>query len=435
MAEREIYNEQTGQYEFADDGRVDTPYTRPPMQPVKTAAEIEEERRRYNQQHPPKQRPGYQNVWNDRTGEWEEHSTVPEVPNNPADRPPVTPPVTPPGGKTPAQIEAEGRADDERNNRTGGYMSNGVWVNGSPRGTGGGSNNPPRTTTPPPASGGYPGGGGYAPGQSSFPMFEPSMAFTPPDPFTYAEYEAAQPFSYADYEAAQPFSYADYEAPQPFAYEAFEAPTGTSMLSDPSYQFRLQEGQRALENSAAAKGLTRTGAQMKGLQDYSQQFASQEYGNLYNRAQQQYGQNRENATQQYAMNEANRKGTYQQNLGLAQSTAATNEAERYKAYMQNFGKAVSTYGTNESNRADAYKQNLGLKQDIYASAYKTADDTYTKAYQAAKDMYAPKQKAAELQYGREWDVYKLGQEQQYKYWKDRLDADTAIADYGTRNNG
>ena len=385
-------------------------------------------------------RPGYQWVKNPTTGEWEEHSTVEEVSDDPANRPPGSsmPPVTPPGtgttGGTLAEIEAQGRAYDKANGRTGGYMSSsGQWVNGSP--SSGGSNNPPRTTTPPPASGGYPGGGGYAPGQSSFPMFEPSMVFTPPDPFTYAEYEAAQPFSYADYEAAQPFSYADYEAPQPFAYEAFEAPTGTSMLSDPSYQFRLQEGQRALENSAAAKGLTRTGAQMKGLQDYSQQFASQEYGNLYNRAQQQYGQNRENATQQYAMNEANRKGTYQQNLGLAQSTAATNEAERYKAYLQNFGKAVSTYGTNEANRADAYKQNLGLKQDIYASAYKTADDTYTKAYQAAKDMYAPKQKAAELQYGREWDVYKLGQEQQYNYWKAQLEANTAIADYGTRNNG
>jgi hypothetical protein len=46
-------------------------------------------------------------------------------------------------------------------------------------------------------------------------------------------------------------------------------------------------------------------------------------------------------------------------------------------------------------------------------------------------MYAPKQRAAELQYGREWDVYKLGQEQQYNYWKAKLDSDTTIAGFGT----
>ena len=115
MAEREIYNEQTGQYEFADDDRVDTPYTLPP--PVKTAAEIEEERRRYNQQHPPKQRTGYQNVWNDRTGEWEEHSTTPEVPDDPAGRPPGSPQPPPPAAAASASGWQDASPDRSRGPR------------------------------------------------------------------------------------------------------------------------------------------------------------------------------------------------------------------------------------------------------------------------------------------------------------------------------
>lgn len=55
------------------------------------------------------------------------------------------------------------------------------------------------------------------------------------------------------------------------------------MQLDPGYQFRLSEGQKALERSAAAKGSLQSGGFMKGLTDYSQGAASQEYGNAYNR--------------------------------------------------------------------------------------------------------------------------------------------------------
>lgn len=52
---------------------------------------------------------------------------------------------------------------------------------------------------------------------------------------------------------------------------------------DPGYQFRLAEGAKALERSAAAKGMSLSGAQLKGLSQYNQGFASNEYGNAYNR--------------------------------------------------------------------------------------------------------------------------------------------------------
>ena len=53
--------------------------------------------------------------------------------------------------------------------------------------------------------------------------------------------------------------------------------------TDPGYQFRLEQGQMALERSAAAGSGARGGASLKGAIEYGQEFASQEYQNVYNR--------------------------------------------------------------------------------------------------------------------------------------------------------
>lgn len=57
------------------------------------------------------------------------------------------------------------------------------------------------------------------------------------------------------------------------------------ITQDPSYQFRLQQGLGAIEASGAARGMQLSGRTLQGLQDYGQQFASQEYGRAFGRAQ------------------------------------------------------------------------------------------------------------------------------------------------------
>lgn len=52
---------------------------------------------------------------------------------------------------------------------------------------------------------------------------------------------------------------------------------------DPGYGFRMSEGMKALERSAAARGGLMSGATGKALQRYGQDLASQEYGAAYNR--------------------------------------------------------------------------------------------------------------------------------------------------------
>jgi hypothetical protein len=54
-------------------------------------------------------------------------------------------------------------------------------------------------------------------------------------------------------------------------------------MMDPSYQFRLGEGMKALDRQAAARGGLISGGALKAAQRYGQDFASQEFGNAYNR--------------------------------------------------------------------------------------------------------------------------------------------------------
>lgn len=64
----------------------------------------------------------------------------------------------------------------------------------------------------------------------------------------------------------------------------FDNRTDPSQLAnDPGFQFRMAEGQKALERSAAARGGLRSGATLKSLARYSQGVASDEFNNAWNR--------------------------------------------------------------------------------------------------------------------------------------------------------
>jgi len=85
-----------------------------------------------------------------------------------------------------------------------------------------------------------------------------------------------------------------------FTYEPFEVPTAESVLNEPGYQFRSQQGQDALQRSAASKGLLRSGGTLKDLIQYGQNFASNEYNNSFQRALQAYGSRYQLAKDEFA---------------------------------------------------------------------------------------------------------------------------------------
>ena len=59
----------------------------------------------------------------------------------------------------------------------------------------------------------------------------------------------------------------------------------TQALADfqttPGYQFRMDEGVKGLDRSAASRGLLRSGAQQKAITNFGQGIASEEYGNYF----------------------------------------------------------------------------------------------------------------------------------------------------------
>lgn len=65
---------------------------------------------------------------------------------------------------------------------------------------------------------------------------------------------------------------------------AFTAPDNITEQNDPGYKARLDMGINGMQRSAAAKGTLLTGGLQKDLNQFSQDYASNEYDKVYNRA-------------------------------------------------------------------------------------------------------------------------------------------------------
>lgn len=104
----------------------------------------------------------------------------------------------------------------------------------------------------------------------------------------------------------------------PFSQQ-FQAPTAAQAAATPGYQFTLQQGQNAVQNSAAAQGgLLSTGAQ-KTLASYTTGLANQTYNDVYNRALAEYQQS-------YNIFQGNQTNTFNRLAalsGIGQTAATT----------------------------------------------------------------------------------------------------------------
>jgi len=114
--------------------------------------------------------------------------------------------------------------------------------------------------------------------------------------------------------------------------------------TDPGYAFRLSEGMKALDRTAASRGGLLSGATLKGAQQYGQGLASQEYQNAFNR----YQANRAQQAQEYG-NAFNRFQTERTNtLAPLQSLAGVGQSATQQAQQasQNYATgAANTLGT------------------------------------------------------------------------------------------
>ena len=125
----------------------------------------------------------------------------------------------------------------------------------------------------------------------------------------------------------------------PFSMDQFQ--------QDPGYAFRMREGLKALDRSAAARGGLLSGNQLRGVTQFGQDLASQEYTNAFNRYQAER-QARLNPLQSLA------------GVGQTATNTLSNEAGQYGQAMANNAAAMGNIrASGYMNQANALTGGLG----------------------------------------------------------------------------
>ena len=149
----------------------------------------------------------------------------------------------------------------------------------------------------------------------------------------------------------------------PFGMQQFQA--------DPGYAFRLSEGQKALERSAAARGGLMGGATGKALARFGQEMGSQEYQNAFNRYQAERQarlnplQSLAGVGQTAAQNLAGQAGQFGSNLAETIGAGAQARASGYMGAANAITGGLGQYMNYQQGQA----QNSLLQQALNSRRY------------------------------------------------------------------
>lgn len=153
----------------------------------------------------------------------------------------------------------------------------------------------------------------------------------------------------------------------------------SDVTADPGFAFRMAEGTKAIERSAAARGGLLSGATAKSLERFAQDYSSNEYQNAYARtygeASDKYNQELERYRTNYAVTGQNQQNLFNRLSSLAGYGAAGAGA------TANLGEG---YATNASNLAQQTAQNSAA---LGTSASRSASDYLTSAAAARASGY------------------------------------------------
>jgi hypothetical protein len=125
---------------------------------------------------------------------------------------------------------------------------------------------------------------------------------------------------------------------------------------DPGYAFRLSEGQKAIERSAAARGGLQSGSALKAAARFGQDLGSQEYQNAFNR---------------YQVNRANQLNPLQSLMGAGQSAANTltsaagQQGQNQASNIYNAGQARASGYVGSANALSGALQGIGQMATQY----------------------------------------------------------------------
>ena len=131
----------------------------------------------------------------------------------------------------------------------------------------------------------------------------------------------------------------------------------------PGYDFRMQQGQQALEQSAAAKGQLFSGQTGKALQEYGQDYGPQEYDNYLNRLYNQMGAvNTQMGGRATALN----AGQAQVNAGVNQLGMDYNQIAQQMGVSDQYQNLINN-GLTAADAAAKLGMNAVMKQAGYTS--------------------------------------------------------------------
>jgi len=123
---------------------------------------------------------------------------------------------------------------------------------------------------------------------------------------------------------------AEYDAGPAFSF------TGENLASDPGYQFGLQQGTQGIDRGQAARGNYLSGAAMKELTRFNEDYAGTKFNDAFNRASSTYNTN--------------------QNTNLNEWNTNLNAYNNNRSSVYNFLTGVSTLGQNSAAQTGSSNQ-------------------------------------------------------------------------------
>lgn len=127
--------------------------------------------------------------------------------------------------------------------------------------------------------------------------------------------------------------------------------TNEDFVQDPGYNFRLGEGEKALNRQAAAGGSLYSGATLKALNRYNQDYASNEFTNAYNR-------DSANKSRTYGfLSGASGQGLQGAGMGVSANTNAANNNSQIQGNLGNT--LAGLYQVNADNQSNLIQNTIG----------------------------------------------------------------------------
>ena len=162
------------------------------------------------------------------------------------------------------------------------------------------------------------------------------------------------------------FSYKDYQEPGAYEDPGQFGEFQFDFEADPGYKFRLEQGLKALEGSAAARGGLFSSNTGESIQDFAQGLASQEYADAYTRARDAYTEDRTD----YNANRTFARGNYENDRNYGRDIYDLDRNFAYNSF-------IGDYDRRRNAATDDYNRLAGLSGSGQLSAGNMASQQMT----------------------------------------------------------